>query len=513
MKKVIIVGGGISGLTTGIYLLDNGYDVHIYEKHSIPGGSCTGWVRDGIYIDGCAHWIMGTNPKSCLRPIWDHIGAFDGVDIFETDELTTFDIDGKPFAFHANLKDLEKEMLALSPQDKWMIWCFIRTVEAYTHVSIPLEKPLERMNLFETMLFGLSMIKAAIPYALYRKTSIPSYGKKFKDPRLGELFSRFMGEDYNMHSFFYVLQGFCTHDTGIMEGGSLRLATRVANTFRRNGGTIHLNSPVSQVVVEGRKAKGILLEGKEELIEADYVVISTDTFETFNKLLPNAKMPRFFSERYSQKKGYALVSAFQISLAADINMSSYPRMSDFLVEPFEIAKKTVKNFAVRNYSFDKTLSSDNRTLLTILLPTNEATYDYLESLSQEEYQKVKREVGERFLRLTSKHMGIGLDHLSLLDVATPLTYARYTNAYKGAYMSFVTTKHAKGLMGKTILKGYDNLLLGGQWLMPPGGLPIAIMIGKHAAYNLCYLDGKKFVNKEERKNKGPLRTDLKPCKS
>ena len=77
MKKIVIIGGGISGLTTGIYLLDNGFDVEIYEKHSLPGGQCTGWYRQGYFIDGCAHWLVGTSPKSDLHHIYRHIGAID----------------------------------------------------------------------------------------------------------------------------------------------------------------------------------------------------------------------------------------------------------------------------------------------------------------------------------------------------------------------------------------------------------------------------------------------------
>ena len=33
-KKVIIIGGGISGMTTGIYLQINGYDTEIVEKNA-----------------------------------------------------------------------------------------------------------------------------------------------------------------------------------------------------------------------------------------------------------------------------------------------------------------------------------------------------------------------------------------------------------------------------------------------------------------------------------------------
>ena len=64
MKSIIIVGGGVSGLSAGISGLLKGYRVSILEKHSIMGGNLTGWNRQGYHIDNCIHWLTGTNPKS-----------------------------------------------------------------------------------------------------------------------------------------------------------------------------------------------------------------------------------------------------------------------------------------------------------------------------------------------------------------------------------------------------------------------------------------------------------------
>ena len=36
MKKVIVIGGGVSGLSAGIYLKANGYDVELIEKKIFP---------------------------------------------------------------------------------------------------------------------------------------------------------------------------------------------------------------------------------------------------------------------------------------------------------------------------------------------------------------------------------------------------------------------------------------------------------------------------------------------
>ena len=53
MKKVVIIGGGIAGMTAGILLQNAGFATEIYEKNAVPGGQCTGWKREGYFIDNC----------------------------------------------------------------------------------------------------------------------------------------------------------------------------------------------------------------------------------------------------------------------------------------------------------------------------------------------------------------------------------------------------------------------------------------------------------------------------
>ena len=66
MKKVIIIGGGVAGFTSGTYLRANGYETLILEKNAIAGGACIGWERSGCYIDGCIHWFTGVKKDTHL---------------------------------------------------------------------------------------------------------------------------------------------------------------------------------------------------------------------------------------------------------------------------------------------------------------------------------------------------------------------------------------------------------------------------------------------------------------
>ena len=57
-KKVVIIGAGVSGLSAGIYALQAGYSVEIYEKNKMPGGECAGWNRQGYHIDNCIKFFL-----------------------------------------------------------------------------------------------------------------------------------------------------------------------------------------------------------------------------------------------------------------------------------------------------------------------------------------------------------------------------------------------------------------------------------------------------------------------
>ncbi|MBQ3930059.1 MAG: FAD-dependent oxidoreductase, partial [Paludibacteraceae bacterium] len=49
--KLIIIGGGVAGLSAGIYARKRGWETVIYEKNAVAGGECTSWKRQGYHID------------------------------------------------------------------------------------------------------------------------------------------------------------------------------------------------------------------------------------------------------------------------------------------------------------------------------------------------------------------------------------------------------------------------------------------------------------------------------
>ena len=123
MKKVIIIGCGVAGLSLGTYLLANGYEVTILEKNSTIGGACIGWERKGQYIDGCIHWLAGVNPSSNFYPLWRDVNAItDDSEFFYQDDLVkNVYPDGTTFTLWADLDKTERELIAFAPEDEKQI--------------------------------------------------------------------------------------------------------------------------------------------------------------------------------------------------------------------------------------------------------------------------------------------------------------------------------------------------------------------------------------------------------
>ena len=80
-----------------------------------------------------------------------------------------------------------------------------------------------------------------------------------------------------------------------------------------------------------------------------------------------------------------------------------------------------------------------------------------------------------------------------MNIATPATFYRYTNNWKGSIQGWLPAKqiispspiHAE-------LPGLDHFYLAGHWTMPGGGLPVAIKSARDVAMMICHKERIEF---------------------
>ena len=73
-SKIIIIGGGIAGLSAGVFGQKHGFETEIFEMHTVPGGQCTAWKRKGYMFDYCIAWLMGSSSGS-INTMWKQLGS------------------------------------------------------------------------------------------------------------------------------------------------------------------------------------------------------------------------------------------------------------------------------------------------------------------------------------------------------------------------------------------------------------------------------------------------------
>ena len=486
MKKVIIIGAGIAGMTTGVILQKAGYQTEIFEKNAVVGGQCTGWKREGYVIDNCIHWLTGTKEGSALHELWKEIGALgDDVEVYQKEMFFSSKLNGQTLTYWRNADRTRKEMLELSPQDEKEIHKLMNYVKLAESLKVPVEKPFDAMNLFEFMKLGMSMKAMGKVMKEYGNIDIKELALRFKHPLIQRSIMDYMPPGYLAFAFIFSYATVTSGNGDIPRGGSLEMATRIANKYKENGGVLHTNATVEQIILNGNKAQGILLQDGRK-INADYIVCSCDTDYTFRKLLPNIYIPKRLKKQYEERKKYPVSSGFQIAYAVDGVFPNLTGTRVFSCDEMEVGNHSIKDMSINSYDYEPDFAPEGKMIIQSNFIQTEIDYKYWEKLysNKELYEQKKKEIARQAMeRLIAEYPHL-MGKINVLDVWTPITYTRYCNSYQGAYMSFVTTKNAKSITTPGIIDGVDNVLLASQWLMGPGGLPVAAAMGKFAAWRI-----------------------------
>ena len=498
MKKVVIIGGGIAGMTAGILLQKAGFATEIYEKNAVPGGQCTGWKREGYFIDNCIHWLTGTRPGSALHELWKEIGALGGgVEVYEKEMFFSSKLNGQTLTFWRDKERTRKEMLGLSPEDEKEINKLMAYVTMAETMTVPVEKPFDAMNLIDFMKLGMSMKAMGKVMKEYGKMDISELAMRFKHPLIRRAIIDYMPKGYQAYAFLVSYATVTGGNGDIPRGGSLAMSLRIAEKYKAYGGVLHTKADVASIILNGAKAEGILrakslLQAKGILladgtkIAADYVICACDTDYTFRKLLPEYYMPQSLRKLYAERDKYPVSSGFQIAYGVDGVFSELTGTCVFSCDALTVGKQTVECMSIQAYDYEPDFAPEGKMVLQTNFAQTEEDYQYWEALypDRERYEEKKVEIAEQALQRVVKEYPFLEGKIHVIDVWSPMTYTRYCNSYMGSYMSFVTTKQAKSITVPGVIKGIDNVFLASQWLMGPGGLPTAAAMGKFAAWRI-----------------------------
>jgi phytoene dehydrogenase-like protein len=491
-KSIIIIGAGIAGLSAGCYGQMNGYRTQIFELHDKPGGLCTSWKRKKYTIDGCLHWLVGSGPSNSFYRIWQELGALPGPHIIDHDEFITIEGEkGKAFVVYTNVDKLEQHMKELAPQDGKVIEKFTNAVRDCAKVDMPIDKapelygPLDGPKALAKMLPFLKIMNT------WKKISIQDFAQEFTDPFLRQVFPlTFNLPDFPMMAVLMTLAWMQQKSAGYPEGGSLEFSRTIERRYLNLGGKIHYHSPVNKILVKDGKAVGVrLADGTEH--RGDIVISAADGHATIFQMLEGKYIDKKVQEYYEQLPLFPPL--IQVSLGVARSFEGQPRLLLYhLKQPVVIAGKEEKLLGVEIYNFDSTLAPPGKTVLDVKLFSD---YEYWKSLKQNPklYKAEKKKIANQVIDLLDQRFPGLAGQVEMCDVATPMTWERYTGNWQASFEGWLITTRNFGLSMSKTLPGLENFYMCGQWVEPGGGVPSAALSARNLIQVICKNDKKSFV--------------------
>ena len=471
MSTISIIGAGPGGLAAGLMLLNQGHDVHIYEKDDRVGGRSKRLVFGEFVFDSGPTFFM-------YQPILREVFKRAGLSFDEHIKLTKLD---PLYALHFNDFSIEPsadpqqtadmfEQISKGSGKAYLKW-YKKQHTKFKKVMPILEKPFP--NIFH---FLRPDVIAGAPVLHPFQSVYKRLSTFFDNEDLIHTLS-FQAKYLGMASFeapsVFTILPFLEHHFGLyhVEGGLNQINEKMAELFVENGGKLHLNTEVKHLHVVNKNIEW--METNSGQIQTDQVVLNADFADAMLRMVDQQALKQFNHEKLKKMK-YS-VSAFMVYIGLDTVFDFKHHSVVFSKDYRRYLNKLMKNdqslddmsFYMHNPSvIDDTLAPKGKSALYLLMPVpnNDSGIDW---------EAQKEAMLEQMIQTIQSKTGIDIKpHILQKNFITPLDWEKDYHVYKGAVFNlshgFDQMLHKRP---QNNFKDINNLYLVGGGTHPGSGLP------------------------------------------
>ncbi len=480
---VIVVGAGISGLTSGALLAKEGKQVLVVEQEKRPGGFAREFQYGPYAINPAIHAIMGCNSsgpfdQGVIYAVLNHLGVqnqceFISLNPFFRVQFPDFQMDvptGREAYLDAHLEHFPDEGDALHdlvdlcsmifreflqfpsvlrPQD-WVLMPF-RYPKMFRHANVTVGRVVNEY-------ISNPQLKS-IYSILYPYLALPPSRLSFT------LWATMMAGFIEEGAFYCV-------------GGFQKFANALAEGLSIHGGELVLEARVRKIRTINGKTQGILLENGQE-ISAPMIVSSIDPRLVFRELIEVDQIPNRFLTKLRHLETSCSVLGLYLVTNLDINSLGIPKVT--LVSPWNLesafaaaGKGLVEGMAVHIPSaVDDTLAPPGENVVVLQALIQNQALD-LSPMSREKFAESLIHHAEKVLPDLRNNITFiagsseeGQPEFPLHKLETIYGWANSANQTGPRRLAY-----------KTPISG---LYLAGHWTQPGSGIWTVVLSGINAA--------------------------------
>lgn len=460
---VIIIGGGLGGLSCGVTLSKEGLDVCVLEQHHTIGGCLQSFKRDGYTLDTGMHYVGSLSKGQIMHQYFKYFDIVDELRLRKLDE-SGFDFfhfsDGTSYC-HAMGYDRFVEILSKDfPEEYNNIKAFSSEIK---HVGNLVSPDILREGRISNGGFEFMSMSA-----------YDEINKYIRDEKLKRVFAGnaglYAGDKLTTSMYEY---GMITNSN--IDGayafvdGSQQLADLLSDKIKSHGGAVVLKSKVKTIHLEADRADYIELESGERLT-AKWIISSLHPATTFSMLENNTIYKKaFFTRMNSLPNTYGLFTTY---LLMKSNTTKYINQNHYLFNNPDVwaSEGDYKGFNIPSTLLCMQPNSENEyaKVITLLTPMRHSEYERWNDTSlrnrTSDYEAFKQRFSEAVVDFVSQFYPDLHNNVEKIYTASPLTYRDYTSTPQGCAYGIVKDCRNPLVTLMPAKTRISNLLITGQSL-------------------------------------------------
>jgi phytoene dehydrogenase-like protein len=288
--EVVVVGGGIGGLTTAALLAARGLSVCLCERQARPGGCVANVELSGFAFE----------PTGGLYSGWESGGVYER--IFAQLPVAAPKVDRLSPAYVVRLPDHTE--VAVSESVGQFEEDLRRALPECSEAAVAFYQKLEQIN---KSLYDDGSVERQPVQALLTECC-PRF-QRFIDVQL-QTFTQSASDVCPLH---LAAQALTTPRRGMwsIQGGAQALADVLAESLKKSGGSLRLNAPVLRLAYgsDGLPVGVDLLSG-ERVTSTRAIVSNLTVWDTYGKLIGLSRTPASISSQLRQMKSWGAYLLF-----------------------------------------------------------------------------------------------------------------------------------------------------------------------------------------------------------
>ena len=503
----IVIGAGNAGLTAATALQRAGARTLLLERHNIPGGCATSFIRGEFEFEVALHQLSGMGTEKnpfIMRKIFNDLGIMDQLQVVEERELYRIVMPSMVNPEHeidvtlpASIKALKKTLSTEYPEESENIDRYLTLCEKLSLECFMMLPRAQKMN-------DSAVLESTCPnYVKYGLTpSKDVLNEFFNNPDLKAVIAAYWcyiglpPKDIPFCDLAVMVYAYAAFKPCHVQGGSQAISSALLESFQAAGGKVLFNTGAAKILSENNQVQAVQTE-HGDIFSCQHVISNTSPQHTFNELLDIPTPQQAADDMKSRRLG---TSAFVLYLGLDCTPKELgvTAASNFIIDDRdeEVAFDTMQGIKDPTHTMltcynhdDPSFAPEGKSSVSLLCLQYS---DAWEKLPVEEYAQAKYDFADKLIEHAERVFPNIRDNIEEVEVATPLTMMRYLNTPGGAIYGFQQNTQDAQMFRKRI-NAISGLHMAGSW-NGMGGFQPTYMIGESTARAIL----KKLKKKQEK---------------